>query len=297
MKKIVGSFVVVVLLIAGTSVLRRQQNKSVVSPAERQTLRDALQNNPPGGGDSTPINGQAVPSFTPHLTGNSQTMAAQAPAAAQGHSNLDLFKGKFKIAKCTTAWKEGDRSNLVFSYSLPHNPIYEVLPQELSATGTEFNVELNNDALMIYEAGSNSNYSYISFKQINEAPVENKSKGIIAPPQIEQTGGDAAYPEYGVVNDVNLNMQYDKNSLGTKFQQTKAGLQVKQIDGDENGERYLLCAYLCGSKDYNNREKTLTLLANGNLEYHVHAKGKEKESRAFAGGAWDVMQVCDFQRE
>ena len=43
MKKIIGSFVVVALLIAGAQVLRRHQNKPLVSPAERQTLRDAPQ--------------------------------------------------------------------------------------------------------------------------------------------------------------------------------------------------------------------------------------------------------------
>jgi hypothetical protein len=41
MKKIIGSLAVVALVIAGTSVLRRHQRSSLVSPAERQTLRDA----------------------------------------------------------------------------------------------------------------------------------------------------------------------------------------------------------------------------------------------------------------
>ena len=50
MKKIIGSLVVVTLLIAGTSVLRRHQNKPLVAPAERQTLRDAMQSADVNGG-------------------------------------------------------------------------------------------------------------------------------------------------------------------------------------------------------------------------------------------------------
>lgn len=42
MKKLIGFLVVTILLIAGTTILRRHQKKPLVSPAERQTLRDAL---------------------------------------------------------------------------------------------------------------------------------------------------------------------------------------------------------------------------------------------------------------
>ena len=45
MKKLIGSLAVAALIITGAQLLRRHQNKTLVSPAERQTLRDAPNNN------------------------------------------------------------------------------------------------------------------------------------------------------------------------------------------------------------------------------------------------------------
>jgi hypothetical protein len=62
MKKIFGAFVVFALLIAGTTVLRRQRDNPLVSPAEQQTLRDVPNDNPCSDVDSTlPLSLPAVP--------------------------------------------------------------------------------------------------------------------------------------------------------------------------------------------------------------------------------------------
>ena len=98
MKKLIGSLAVAALLIAGAQVLRRHQNNPLVSPAERQALRDAPNDD---------LSGQLPQLPKPKLTGAQAMREASAAASMPSAINLsdkfiDGSRNQGHIGDCHT---------------------------------------------------------------------------------------------------------------------------------------------------------------------------------------------------
>ena len=99
MKKFIGFLAVAALIIAGTQVLHRHQNKPLVFPSEKQSLRDAP-NDPAASGNSQ--EGTIIPYEVGDIMGSSPTPIRNMIIVMDG-SKLEMA-GAYRIRKAIESW-------------------------------------------------------------------------------------------------------------------------------------------------------------------------------------------------